>query len=47
MSEEIGADLWATDPEELIRVMAEKPDRRMTPDQRTVGRRRRGKRDAA
>ncbi len=41
LAEEIGADLWATDPEELIEVMGEEPERRMTPDQRTVGRRRR------
>jgi len=43
LAEEIGADLWAYDPEELIEVMDEEPERRMTPDQRTVGRRRRPK----
>ncbi len=41
LAEEIGADLWALDPIELVEVMAEEPNRRMTPDQRTVGRRRR------
>ncbi len=48
LAEEIGADLWAATPSELIEVMQEKPRRRMTGDQRTVGRRRRGgKRSAA
>lgn len=46
LAEEIGADLWARDPEDLIQIMAEHPDRRMTHDQRTVGRKRR-KRSAA
>ncbi len=41
LAEEIGADLWALDPIELVEVMDEEPQRRMTPDQRTVGRRRR------
>lgn len=38
LAEEIGADLWAEDPIELVAVMDEEPERRMTPDQRTVGR---------
>ena len=40
LAEEIGADLWANDPIELVGKMAELPDRRMDADQRTVGRRR-------
>lgn len=40
LAEEIGADLWAADPVALITVMAENSQRRMTADQRTVGRRR-------
>ena len=40
LAEEIGADLWASDPVELVKEMAEKPARRMNPAQRTVGRRR-------
>lgn len=40
LAEEIGADLWALDPLELVEVMDDEPQRRMTPDQRTVGRRR-------
>lgn len=51
LAEEIGADLWANDPAELVEVMAEEPQRRMTADQRTVGRKRRvpapAKREAA
>ncbi|MFA9479088.1 B12-binding domain-containing protein [Phycisphaerales bacterium AB-hyl4] len=48
LAEEIGADLWANDPGELVQTMAENPDRRMGEDQRTVGRRRRqGKSQAA
>ncbi|MEM6551357.1 MAG: hypothetical protein AAF750_04430 [Planctomycetota bacterium] len=41
LAEEIGADLWANDPAEVVEVMNESPNRRMTPDQRTVGRKRR------
>ena len=41
LAEEIGADLWALDPAELVEVMAEEPERRMSADQRTVGRNRR------
>ena len=49
LAEEIGADLWANDPEEIVKVMHEQVDRRMETSQRTVGRRRRGgnKKDAA
>ncbi|QQE12082.1 hypothetical protein JD969_01000 [Planctomycetota bacterium] len=41
LAEEIGADLWAKTPSELVQVMNDKPSRRMTEDQRTVGRKRR------
>ena len=41
LAEEIGADLWATDPADLVEVMLLEPERRATPDQRTVGRKRR------
>ncbi|MEQ9461660.1 MAG: B12-binding domain-containing protein [Phycisphaeraceae bacterium] len=41
LAEEIGADLWAIDPVELVEVINEEPERRMIPEQRTVGRRRR------
>ncbi len=48
LAEEIGADLWSNDPTELVELMQEKPTRRMAPDQRTVGRKRRTpKRSAA
>lgn len=48
LAEEIGADLWANDPSELVKQLQANPDRRMTPDQRTVGRKRcGGKRSAA
>ncbi len=43
LAQEIGADLWARDPQGLIEEMAENPKRRMADDQRTVGRRRRVK----
>ena len=38
LAEEIGADLWAESPSEVLQVMEEEPDRRMSQDQRTVGR---------
>ncbi|MFW5682862.1 MAG: cobalamin B12-binding domain-containing protein [Phycisphaeraceae bacterium] len=41
LAEEIGADLWAHDPLDLLDTMIEEPERRMAEDQRTVGRRRR------
>lgn len=37
LAEEIGADLWARDPEELLDRLAHERDRRAAPDQRTVG----------
>ena len=40
LAEEIGADLWANDPFSLMEEMSTKPNRRMNPNQRTVGRRR-------
>ncbi|MEL6795724.1 MAG: cobalamin-dependent protein [Planctomycetota bacterium] len=40
LAEEIGADIWATDPLELAHVLIEEPARRATEDQRTVGRKR-------
>jgi methanogenic corrinoid protein MtbC1 len=42
LAEEIGADLWAKTPSELLERLAAEPDRRATPEQRTVGRNRRG-----
>ena len=49
LAEEIGADLVATDPAELVQVMIEQPETRMTEEQRTVGRKRQagGKQRAA
>ncbi|MEM9916370.1 MAG: cobalamin-dependent protein [Planctomycetota bacterium] len=41
LAEEIGADLWAKDPIELVQTIAENTQRRMSEDQRTVGRKRR------
>jgi MerR family transcriptional regulator, light-induced transcriptional regulator len=38
LAEEIGADLWAETPQEVLQVMEEEPERRMSQDQRTVGR---------
>ncbi len=38
LAEEIGADLWAEAPSELVEVMLEAPERRAPADQRTVGR---------
>lgn len=40
LAEEIGADLWAEDPLELVQIMIDERDRRAGEDQRTVGRRR-------
>ncbi|MGP1347177.1 MAG: cobalamin B12-binding domain-containing protein [Phycisphaerales bacterium] len=40
LAEEIGADLWAEDPAELVQSMLKKPGQRATPEQRTVGRKR-------
>lgn len=47
LAEEIGADMWATSPLELVEMMIEEPARRASAEQRTVGRRRRVKREAA
>jgi methanogenic corrinoid protein MtbC1 len=47
LAEEIGADLWAATPHEMVTVLAQNPDRRMADDQRTVGRKRRTKGVAA
>lgn len=47
LSEEIGADLWANDPEALVQTVLENPEQRMAPTQRTVGCKRRQKRSAA
>lgn len=41
LAEEIGADLWASDPLELVDLMIEDAGQRAQPDQRTVGRNRR------
>ncbi|MEM1331111.1 MAG: cobalamin-dependent protein [Planctomycetota bacterium] len=40
LAEEIGADLWASDPLELVDVMVHEPERRAEVNQRTVGRKR-------
>ncbi len=47
LAEEIGADLWATSPAQLLERLAKEPDRRATPDQRTVGRHRRSHKSVA
>lgn len=41
LAEEIGADLWAKSPRELLHVLHTRPERRATAEQRTVGRNRR------
>src|SRR5690606_11520842 len=41
LAEEIDADIWATDPSEMVEMLSENPDQRMGEDQRTVGRKRR------
>lgn len=40
LAEEIGADLWATSPIELVQTLKQNPLRRAASDQRTVGRKR-------
>ncbi|TVQ59299.1 MAG: hypothetical protein EA379_11370 [Phycisphaerales bacterium] len=40
LAEEIGADLWATSPMEIVELVGECPEQRATPGQRTVGRKR-------
>ena len=47
LAEEIGADLWARSPAELLERVASEPRRRATPEQRTVGRHRRSGKSAA
>jgi methanogenic corrinoid protein MtbC1 len=47
LSEEIGADLWARSPLEMVERLVEEPERRAAADQRTVGRNRRRKSAAA
>jgi methanogenic corrinoid protein MtbC1 len=47
LAEEIGADLWASSPAELVDVMVNDPDRRAGEDQRTVGRHKNKKKRAA
>jgi methanogenic corrinoid protein MtbC1 len=47
LAEEIGADLWAKDPHELLDKLVKSKDRRATEEQRTVGRNRRNPRTAA
>lgn len=37
LAEEIGADLWASDPISLVETMLDDPERRADEDQRTVG----------
>lgn len=41
LAQEMGADLWAKSPLELVEAMREQPDRRASADQQTVGRGRR------
>ena len=41
LAEEIGADLWARSPEQLVRSMMAEPARRASIDQHSVGRKRR------
>lgn len=47
LAEEIGADLWATDPRELVSAMLEQPHRRASSEQHTVGRKRKPQARAA
>lgn len=47
LAEEIGADLWATHPHELIEKLASESQRRASADQRTVGRTRKVQAKAA
>ena len=41
LAEEIGADLWADSPEDLVEAMLSEPKRKASPAQRTVGRNKR------
>jgi hypothetical protein len=47
LAEEIGADLYASDAAEAVRVAGQSPERRATVDQQTVGRMRRIRKAAA
>lgn len=47
LAEEIGADMWARSPMELADMLIAEPARRAAMDQRTVGRRRKLRREAA
>jgi methanogenic corrinoid protein MtbC1 len=47
LAEEIGADVWAHSPMELVETLIGEPTRRAAADQRTVGRTRRRQREAA
>jgi methanogenic corrinoid protein MtbC1 len=47
LAEEIGADVWATTPVELVAAVTNKSRQRMADGQRTVGRRRKPARSAA
>jgi len=47
LAEEIGADLWANSPMEMVEVLVAEPARRAQEEQRTVGRKRRVRREAA
>jgi len=46
LAEELGADLWANDPMEMVERLLSEPMRRAAPTQRTVGRTRRARRAA-
>lgn len=47
LAEEIGSDVWANDPAQIVEAICQQPAQRMSPSQRTVGRRRRGGKNAA
>lgn len=47
LAEEIGADLYAPDADQAVKVANENPEKRATPDQQTVGRTRRIRKAAA
>ncbi len=47
LAQEIGADLWATSPIDLVQELTRNPERRAQTNQHTVGRKRRVRADAA
>jgi methanogenic corrinoid protein MtbC1 len=47
LAEEIGADLWARSPQELLQRLVSQGERRAQPEQRTVGRNRRNRANTA